>query len=134
MEHLPARVRSALHTTLAKGMASPATISCLLSETVTEVDRAITRDFQRLFPSGREELARLGDQQIAVAMRSRNGAYSKNILRCMEGSTALFTLTDPSGTHLWVTNLGDCRAGKIFATMFLARYWQSGSKQMTDSF
>lgn len=118
VEHLPARVRNALHTTLERGTASPASISRILGEAVTEVDRAITRDFQRLFPAGREEFVRLSDQQIASAMRSRNGGYSKSVLRCMEGSTALLTLTDPSGTHLWVANLGDCRAGKVFATMF----------------
>lgn len=112
-------MRSTLYTALASGTASSSTISRLLSEAIVDVDHAITREFQRLFPGGRESFARLSDQQIASAMKSKGGAVSRSALRCMQGSTALITLVDPSGTNLWVANLGDCRAGKCFATTFL---------------
>ncbi|KAL5528158.1 hypothetical protein ACEPAF_7294 [Sanghuangporus sanghuang] len=110
VEHLPARVRSTLHGTLARGPASSATISHILSEAIIEVDHALMRDFQHLFPGGRDELARLSDNQIDAMTKTKTGTYSQSVLRCMEGSTALLTLMDPSGTHIWIANLGDCRA------------------------
>lgn len=98
---------------LARGSASSDSISRILSEAIIEVDHALMRDFQRLFPGGRDDFARLSDKQIDAVTKSKSGTCSQSVLRCMEGSTALLTLIDPSGTHIWVANLGDCRAGKI---------------------
>lgn len=57
----------------------------------------------------------LGDEEVASIMNHPGaGPNSQNILRCMQGSTALVTLVDPSSSQLWVANLGDCRAGKSF--------------------
>ena len=33
------------------------------------------------------------------------------VTRCLQGSTVILTLTDPSRHNLWVANLGDCQAG-----------------------
>ncbi|KAH8119538.1 protein serine/threonine phosphatase 2C [Phellopilus nigrolimitatus] len=121
VEHLPARVRTALQVALTGGEASSAAISRLLNDSIIEIDNIITRDFLRLFPGGREDFARLSDQEIESIIKHKGeGEYSQNILRCMQGSTALLTLVDPSGTHLWVANLGDCRAGKFPPSTILA--------------
>ncbi|THH08388.1 hypothetical protein EW145_g2748 [Phellinidium pouzarii] len=111
VEHLPARVRSSLQAILARTTASSAAVSRLLSDAIIEIDNAITQNFLNLFPGGRETFAQLSDQEIASIIEQKGkGEHSQNILRCMQGSTALLALVDPSGTQLWVANLGDCRA------------------------
>ncbi|KAI5120983.1 hypothetical protein M0805_006655 [Coniferiporia weirii] len=111
VEHLPALVRSMLQTTLATGAAPSEAISRLLSDAIIKIDNTITQNFLNLFPGVRENFAQLSDQEIAAIIELKaEGAHSRNILRCMQGSTALLTLVDPTGTQLWVANLGDCRA------------------------
>lgn len=117
-ENLPIKIRAALSAVLAKGSPSSAVISRLLHDAIIEMDNCITHNFTRLFPRKREELAQLSDEQIFSIMNHPSaGSRSRNILRCLQGSTALLTLVDPSGSHLWVTNLGDCRAGKLFSLL-----------------
>lgn len=114
MEHLPAKVKASLHGALVSKSASPASISRLLSDAITEIDNTITHDFLRLFPMRPDDLGRLRDKDIAAHLKGQGvGPASPNILRCMQGSTALLTLVGPSMGHLWVANLGDCRAGEL---------------------
>lgn len=113
VEYLPARVRRTLQSTLTNGTASPASISGLLRDAIIETDNAITNEFLRLFPEGREGISRLSDREIESRVRNNDRITHPAIRRCMSGSTALLSLVDPTKTQLWVANLGDCRAGEF---------------------
>lgn len=97
---------------LANSSLSSTRISQLLSDAITEIDNVITQEFIRLFPDGRDGLSKLGDSELtSILSRAQAGPHAQNISRCLQGSTALVTLVDPSGSNIWVANLGDCRAG-----------------------
>lgn len=114
MEHLPPRVKEALHTALVGGSASPDTIIALLYDSIVETDSMITREFLSMFPKSRDAFAQLTDKEIEVILEhDETTSNSLNTLRCLSGSTALLTLLNPPRTQLWVANLGDCRAGEL---------------------
>lgn len=111
-------MKAALQTTLARESASSDTISSLLSGSIVGIDNVITREFLDMFPEGRDTFAQLSDREIDQILKHEEAsANSMNSLRCLSGSTALLTLLDPSGTQLWVANLGDCRAGELSARL-----------------
>ena len=92
---------------------APEKISGILADAITRFDNTLTGDFVNLFPGGLNGLLRMADGQIRqiVDDRSVGGRNWATAVRCLQGSTALLSLTDPTKSHLWIANLGDCQAG-----------------------
>ena len=116
VERLPAFIRSSLQSCLRNAYTStgspprPQAISQMLRDCITQFDDQIKTDFISLFPGGPSSLPRIHPAQLkAVVNDPRN---EKKALRCLQGSTVLITLVDPTRENLWVVNLGDCAAGK----------------------
>ncbi|TDL24204.1 protein serine/threonine phosphatase 2C [Rickenella mellea] len=109
---LPPIVRDALQQTLSRGPANYAKISEVLHNSIVHLDNSITSQFLKLFPAGPHGISQLSDSQLRAIIQepNRNSPNYMKALRCMRGSTALITLTDPRGENLWVANLGDCLA------------------------
>ena len=99
---------------------SPDRISSILSDAIVRFDHSITTEFLNLFPGGPAALARMSDGQIRhiIDDRATGGRNTTSAIRCLQGSTALITLTDPAKSNLWVANLGDCQAGTSLRSFF----------------
>lgn len=119
MEHaarvLPGMIKQALDSLLrsSRGHASPSAVSGILSDCIVRFDRSITTDFMRMFPGGPDGLQRMSGAQIRRLFQDHTSG-SQNLAaatRCLQGSTALVTITDPAKHNLWIANLGDCQAG-----------------------
>jgi pyruvate dehydrogenase phosphatase len=112
---LPFMIRQALESLLRsfRGHGFPAAVSRLLSDCVTRFDHSITADFMRMFPGGPASLQGMSGTQVRNLFQDRtSGAQNLTAAtRCLQGSTVILTLTDPSKHNLWITNLGDCQAG-----------------------
>lgn len=113
---IPAMVKHSLDAYLRSCARSPFSvdhISTILADAVMRFDHTITSDFINLFPGGPSALQRMSDEQIRsiVDDRSSGGRNYTAAIKCLQGTTALLTLTDPSRSHLWIANLGDCQAG-----------------------
>jgi pyruvate dehydrogenase phosphatase len=108
---IPGRVRRALEAYLRvhRGAFTPDAISKILSDAVISFDDTLKTEFLSLFPGGAAGLQRMGDSQIRRVLQNREASLIA--VRCLHGSTALLSLTDPSREHLWICNLGDCQAG-----------------------
>ncbi len=116
---LPSQIRSALSSYLSTppgGSLDPEAISKLLASTMTAFDERIGQALLTLFPGGESQLANMSDEEIneLVNDQDRGGKNATILARCMRGSTALVTLIDPPRENLWVANLGDCVASKLF--------------------
>lgn len=114
---IPSMVKHSLDTYLRSCARSPFSIdqiSNILSDAVIRFDRTITSDFINLFPGGPSALQHMSDEQIRSIVDDRSSGANNytTAVKCMQGTTALLALTDPSKTHLWVANLGDCQASK----------------------
>ncbi|KAI0302560.1 protein serine/threonine phosphatase 2C [Russula brevipes] len=111
---LPSMIRQALESLLRsfRGHGFPAAVSRLLSDCVTRFDHSITADFMRMFPGGPAGLQGMSATQVRNLFQDRtSGAQNVTAAtRCLQGSTVILTLTDPSKHNLWITNLGDCQA------------------------
>jgi len=111
---LPAMVKQALESLLRsfRGHGFPAAVSGLLSDCITRFDHSITADFTRMFPGGPASLQSMSSAQIRHLFQDRaSGPRNLTaVTRCLQGSTVILTLTDPSRHNLWVANLGDCQA------------------------
>jgi pyruvate dehydrogenase phosphatase len=108
-----------LQSLLARGTTDPDlkdTISRLLREAIVETDQALTNDFLRLFPRNAGAVSRLNDRTISAILKSEDkestGKAPLSVKRCLQGTTVLLTLVDPSRENMWMSNLGDCRAGE----------------------
>ncbi|KAI0256201.1 protein serine/threonine phosphatase 2C [Lactifluus subvellereus] len=111
---LPVLIKQALESLLvsSRGHVLPAAVSGVLSDCIVRFDHSITTDFTRMFPGGPAGLQGMTSSQIRHLFQDRASA-SQNMAaatRCLQGSTALVTLTDPSKHNLWIANLGDCQA------------------------
>lgn len=113
---LPAMIKQALDSLLrsSKGHASvsPSAVSGILTDCIVKFDHSITTDFTRMFPGGPDDLQRMTGAQIRRLFQDRTSG-SQNLdaaTRCLQGSTALVTITDPAKHNLWIANLGDCQA------------------------
>jgi len=95
-----------------RGHGFPAAVSGLLSDCITRFDHSITADFTRMFPGGPASLQSMSSAQIRHLFQDRaSGPRNLTaVTRCLQGSTVILTLTDPSRHNLWVANLGDCQA------------------------
>ena len=108
---LPVMIRRSLESYLRarRGSFVPDEISNILADAIVQCDNAITNGFVGLFPGGASAMRSMSDEQIQRVLR--NPATHTAAMRCLHGSTALLTLTDPGSEHLWIANLGDCQAG-----------------------
>jgi pyruvate dehydrogenase phosphatase len=93
-----------------------AAISGILSDCITRFDHSITTDFTRIFPGGPAALQGMSSTQIRHLFQDRmsGGPGSQDltaVTRCLQGSTVIMTLTDPSKHNLWIANLGDSQTG-----------------------
>ena len=119
-EAIPSRVQNSLRSLLLR--ISPNSIgenheaiSRILRDAIVETDRALTNDFVRLLPQGGDAVSRTSERAIRAALNSGSLGIEGTPLalkRCMQGSTALLALVDPTEKHMWVANLGDCRASE----------------------
>ncbi|KAI0066226.1 protein serine/threonine phosphatase 2C [Artomyces pyxidatus] len=112
---LPAMVKRSLDAYLRTHNAAfaPDAISKILSDAVVAFDRSLTTDLLNLFPGGPAALHRMSDAQIRQILDDRRAGGGRNAaaaVRCLQGSTAILTLRDPAGAHLWIANLGDSQA------------------------
>ena len=99
-----------------RGHGFSAAISGILSDCITRFDHSITNDFTRIFPGGPAALQGMSSTQIRHLFQDRTfgppGSQDLTaVTRCLQGSTAIVTLTDPSKHNLWIANLGDSQAG-----------------------
>ncbi|KAL0575380.1 hypothetical protein V5O48_006593 [Marasmius crinis-equi] len=112
--HLPIIVQEFLHNAFESEpsrLKDPAFISESFSRSIVAFDDAIAGDVLNLF-GGIEGLSNYTDAQIRhVINDQQTGAinYTKARLN-MYGTTALVALVDPDHKHLWIANLGDCKA------------------------
>ncbi|OSD04020.1 protein serine/threonine phosphatase 2C [Trametes coccinea BRFM310] len=91
----------------------PTLVSGILEQSLTHIDSALVSDFLAIFPSAEPEALRRYDpsriKQILNDASSEKAGYLKTA-RAFGGTTALVTLVDPTKSHLWVANVGDCIA------------------------
>lgn len=114
---IPAMVKNSLETYLtssSRGSFTPSHIAKILSDAVVQFDQSVTSNFLNLFPGGPSSLQRMSDEQIRriVDDRASGGRNYTTAVKCLQGTTALITLTDPGKNHLWILNLGDCQASE----------------------
>jgi pyruvate dehydrogenase phosphatase len=119
---LPPMIKQALDPLLRScrghaGGLSSAAVSGMLSDCITRFDHSITTDFTRMFPGGPAGLQGMSGTQIRRLFQDRmSGPGSQDltaVTRCLQGSTVIVTLTDPSKHNLWIANLGDSQAGAL---------------------
>jgi len=117
---LPSMIKQALESLLRsfRGHGFSAAISGILSDCITRFDHSITNDFTRIFPGGPAALQGMSSTQIRHLFQARmsGGPGSQDltaVARCLQGSTTIVTLTDPSKHNLWIANLGDSQAGMV---------------------
>jgi pyruvate dehydrogenase phosphatase len=111
---LPSMIKQALESLLRsfRGHGFSAAVSGILSDCITRFDRSITTDFTRMFPGGPAGLQGMSSTQIRHLFVSGPGSQNLTaVTRCLQGSTVIVTLTDPSKLNLWIANLGDSQAG-----------------------
>jgi pyruvate dehydrogenase phosphatase len=94
---------------------TPELIGHLFSRSIVAFDDAIANDVLELF-GGIEGLDNFSDAQIRRIINDQHsgGANWKKARLCMYGTTALVALVDPDHKNLWVANLGDCQASKLY--------------------
>ncbi|TFY73637.1 hypothetical protein EWM64_g10375, partial [Hericium alpestre] len=112
---IPSMVKHSLDTYLrsSRGAFAPHQISDILSDAIRGFDNSISEAFMSLFPGGLGALQRMTDAQIRQIVDDRatgNGLNYLAAVRCLQGTTALLALVDPSKKHLWIANVGDCQA------------------------
>lgn len=119
VDHVAKVLPSVLESNLAKAVEynksadlTPSVISDLIIDAITTVDNGIAEDILQVFPDV-SALDKMSDEDIRSIIND-NGPISAKVLRCMRGTTALVSLTDPDNKNLWVASLGDCQAGKNF--------------------
>jgi pyruvate dehydrogenase phosphatase len=91
---------------------SPPLISGALSQAIADFDKSIGDALLRIFPD-KLALMDMHDDDVKSIIND-DGSTSAVVLRCMRGSTALISITDPSGSNLWVASLGDSAASKYW--------------------
>ncbi|KAH9892859.1 protein serine/threonine phosphatase 2C [Cubamyces lactineus] len=120
VEHISAALGPYVKDSLAAALRSrpsptalPAIVSGILKHALAYIDSALVSDFLAIFPSTEpEELRRLDPSRIRQLLNETSGGKSgyRNTAKAFGGTTALLTLVDPSRSHLWVANVGDCVA------------------------
>jgi pyruvate dehydrogenase phosphatase len=111
---LPSLVRSALASLLqSSSVITSTTVSDVLRDTISSFDNSLTQDLFDIFPGGTEAISKLTDEEISTIINDQDhgGRNYTKVSRCMQGSTVLVSLLDPSRENTWVASLGDCQAG-----------------------
>ncbi|KAF8482702.1 protein serine/threonine phosphatase 2C [Russula ochroleuca] len=126
---LPSMIKQALESLIRsfRGHGFSAAVSGILSDCITRFDHSITTDFTRMFPGGPAGLQGMSSTQIRHLFQDRmSGPGPQNltaVTRCLQGSTVIVTLTDPSKLNLWIANLGDSQA--VLGSRTLAGDWSA---------
>jgi pyruvate dehydrogenase phosphatase len=108
---LPGLIRQRIAAILERdNTPSPSLISNALTQAIVEFDRSIGDALLQIFPD-KLALMDLNDDDVKGIIND-NGPTSSVVLRCMRGSTVLISITDPSGSNLWVASLGDSAASE----------------------
>lgn len=116
VDNLPDMIRSSLTSTIALAGnvdLDPSIVSNMLTAEISSLDDGIKDGLLRLFPD-LGAITKLSDAEIRDVINDSDsgGKNSAMLMRCMRGTTVLLSLTDPSGSNLWVASLGDCQAGR----------------------
>ncbi|TFK94610.1 protein serine/threonine phosphatase 2C [Polyporus arcularius HHB13444] len=109
--YLKSRLDSALRSRPSPS-ALPKLVSDILKHSLEHIDGAMISEFLALFPREPNALTRLDPARARRLVNEKKGessGYSKTA-RAFGGTTALVTLVDPTRSHLWVANVGDCVA------------------------
>ncbi|VDC01683.1 unnamed protein product [Peniophora sp. CBMAI 1063] len=123
VHHLPVIVRRTLESYLRarRGSFSSTDISRILADAIVQCDNAITNNFVALFPGGAPAMRSMSNEQIQSVLRVPANHVAS--IRCLHGSTALLSLSDPSSEHVWIANLGDCQA--VLASKHQSGRWSA---------
>ncbi len=111
--YLKSRLESALRSRPSPS-ALPKLVSDILKHSLEHIDGAMISEFLALFPREPNALTRLDPARARRLVNEKKGessGYSKTA-RAFGGTTALVTLVNPTRSHLWVANVGDCVAGR----------------------
>lgn len=87
----------------------PSAIGNALEQAISDFDKSIGNALLELFPD-KLALMDIPDEDVKNIIND-DGHNVATVLRCMRGSTALVSITDPSKSNLWVASLGDSAAG-----------------------
>ena len=118
------------HAAAASGGFSAAAISGMLSDCIVRFDHSITTDFTRIFPGGPAALQGMSSTQIRRLFQDRASSSQAGgsqdltaVTRCLQGSTVIVTLTDPSKHNLWIANLGDSQTGTVLYCAYRSTHY-----------
>lgn len=124
VDHISAALGPYLKDSLAAALRSrppdskiPALVTSVLERSLEHLDNTLVSDFLSVFPSGKaEELRSLHPSRVKQLLSDCPSAEKGpsgylRAARAFGGTTALVTLVDPTKSHLWVANIGDCIAG-----------------------
>ncbi|KAI0633397.1 protein serine/threonine phosphatase 2C [Trametes polyzona] len=122
VDHISAALGPHLRDSLAAALrcrpaesATPALVSGILKQTLEHLDNTLLSDFLSVFPSTHPDVLRKLDPSRVKQLLSCSSAEKANsgylrAARALGGTTALVALVDPTRSHLWVGNVGDCVA------------------------
>jgi pyruvate dehydrogenase phosphatase len=116
--HVVSTLPGLLKSALAAAVQSPVTaslISEVLGRTIAAYDDALTQDLFSIFPGGVDEILKSSKEDIDRIINGNDANHAK-VARCMQGSTVLISLLDPSRENVWVASLGDCQAGIVYCS------------------
>jgi len=106
---LPGLIQQSIASILERDSApSPSLISDALTKAIADFDKSIGDALLHIFPD-KLALMDMNDDEVKSIIND-DGPTSGVVLRCMRGSTALISITDPSSSNLWVASLGDSAA------------------------
>ena len=110
--HLKNRLESALRAR-SQPSTLPSLVGDLMQKTLRRVDEQLISDFLALLPRDPAILPGLDSAHAKAVLNDKsspNGGFYRTA-RAFGGTTALLAVVDPTRSHLWVANVGDCVAG-----------------------
>ncbi|KAI0356170.1 protein serine/threonine phosphatase 2C [Trametes cingulata] len=120
VDHISAALGPYLKDSLAAALRSrpsssalPSLVSGIVKHALEYLDGRLVSDFLNLFPSTEpQKLRALEASRVKQLLRDTSGENSgyRRTARAFGGTTALVSLVDPTKSHLWVGNVGDCVA------------------------
>ncbi|KAL1942654.1 hypothetical protein VTO73DRAFT_4894 [Trametes versicolor] len=135
VDHISAALGPYLKDSLAAALRSrppdpkiPAIVSSVLERSLEHLDGTLVSDFLSVFPSTKaEELRGLHPSRVKQLLSDcppgeKGLSGYIRAARAFGGTTALVTLVDPTKSHLWVANVGDCVA--VLGQKDAARNWR----------
>ncbi|KAH9855204.1 protein serine/threonine phosphatase 2C [Lenzites betulinus] len=112
--YLQDSLAAALRSEHSQSRLSSTLVSDTIRSSLAHLDSTLISDFLNVFPSSEpEELRRLEHsrvkQLLSTTPADRTSGHLK-AARAFGGTTALVALVDPTESHLWIANVGDCVA------------------------